>query len=556
MVAKNTKSQRLDEISRDLANEFIKSLKEDGELPWSKGYDSAMFSPHNPASGTIYSGTSSFILYLQNLRKNYHDPRWMTYNQAKELGGNVKRGEKATWCIHWQPCNVDQKDKDGTPLLDEDGQPITKKILIPCPYAVFNVKQIQGLNLPPLVKADHQWDPNERVEKLVENSGAKVYNEPHINAPHYRPASDEIYMPLKGQFYQAGEYYATLLHEMSHWTGHPNRLNRFNTSSVHLGYKQEYAREELRAEISSSILSVSMGLNSSLNNHKAYVKDWIKILDSDPKEILKATAQADKIVAYLKQYDPVKEQEIKPLLKDNNEKVSPQKLPELKTKVTENINDRVDTLDLSIKNILEKLENTDDEKVFSPIKAEFSNEITDRIEALDHKFDELLKEQTDNSDRLKLIETYREQYQRPKNEVETKIFETLIDFTEQTLSRNDEIQIELKQASKDFDAARQDLQKSHEAREKEGSIIAVIEDKSVIKDKGFELGRIGYKYAVTKDGQHHFINTGSFGDFNKWHELNRQSSKEVIAVAVKYLGEENTKKLINQDTNKQPSMER
>lgn len=152
---------------------------------------------------------------------------------------------------------------------------------------------------------------------------------------------DEIRMPKREQFHDAGAYYGTLLHELSHWSGHPSRMNRFK-DDVNTGFgSKEYAREELRAEIGSSLLCSTIGVPYDLGNNKAYVQSWAEHLEKDPKEILYATAAADKIVTYLRQFDPVKDKPITPLLNYNKEKITSQKVLPMKMQALSGIKDRV-----------------------------------------------------------------------------------------------------------------------------------------------------------------------------------------------------------------------
>lgn len=346
MAEKSARSQRQEEITQRLAQEFINCLSE-GQLPWSHGFDRANLFPHNPASGTVYAGTSRLILLMENHLHGYGDPRWMTFNQAKQLGGSVMKGEKATWCIRWQPIET-ERDRYGHVQIDDEGNPVKHEIMIPCPYAVFNVKQIKDLDLPPLVKADHQWDPHERAETLIKNSGATVVHDQSVFSACYRQIPDDIRMPTKGQFHDRVNYYDTLLHELCHWTGHKSRLNRYKENET----KTDYAKEELRAEIGSSILSATLGIDhimgggsdEAMRNHKAYIQSWVKSLNDNPKEILYATAQADKIVTWLRQFDPVKDPPLLPLLKQNHEKVPAVTVPELKKEVKQDIDNLVKEL--------------------------------------------------------------------------------------------------------------------------------------------------------------------------------------------------------------------
>lgn len=356
----NTNTQRQEDITRQLANEFISALSEES-LPWRSDFNRVNLFPQNPASGTVYQGTTKVILMIKSVTQEYNDPRWMTFKQAKMLDAQVMKGEKATMCVHWQPIKIADKDKDGNIILDEEGKEKTKEILIPCPYALFNVKQIKGLTLPPLeVSENITWDPNERAETLITNSKAIIKNDLGIVSPFYSLKSDEINMPTKAQFNSPNAYYDTLLHEMCHWTGHESRMNRLKSHNIITeDYKEEYAREELRAEIGSSILSLTLGIDHKisgndhdLNNHKAYVKSWIQALDNNPKEILYATAQADKIVSYLRQYDPIKDPQLIPLLSQNQYKnleqenkkiyISQAELPKIKQEIKDDIKQRIE----------------------------------------------------------------------------------------------------------------------------------------------------------------------------------------------------------------------
>ena len=347
------KENKMDQISSDLAQKFIDALQEE-KLPWSKGYDVNYHSPFNPATGTIYKGTSHIILLCNNIEKGYEDPRYMTFNNAKDLGGYIRKGEKGIACVRFQPKTINVTDKDGKVILNDKGDPEQKEILIPCPYTVFNVAQIDGLEnvIKPLTTAKHQWDPNERAEALIKNSQAKIMHSEYrdiIEAPFYSPYLDQIGMPERYQFKSAERYYGTLLHELCHWTGHPSRLNRFsdNENDKTLGFASpEYAKEELRAEIGSSLLCMTLGIKHDLDdNSKAYVKSWVKVLENDPREILKATGQADKIASYLRQYDIVKEQNHEPLLRAYTGNLKDQNLGNIKqsaiTRIDLNVRQRV-----------------------------------------------------------------------------------------------------------------------------------------------------------------------------------------------------------------------
>lgn len=366
-----TQVNKMDQISSDLAQIFIKALKED-RLPFDKGFDDNFHLPFNPATGTVYKGTSCFILLCNKIDKGYEDPRYMTFNNAKDLGGHVRKGEKGVACVRFQPKTINVTDKDGKVILDEKGEPEKRELLIPCPYTVFNVEQIEGLEhvLKPLTPPDHQWEPHERAEALIKNSQAVIKHSDHWFTPCYMPIEDEIRMPERKQFHTNNDYYGVLMHELCHWTGHKSRLNRFKTDPFEVisdpeelkNSRIDYAKEELRAEIGSSILCTTIGVYSHLysskstfenidpiRKHKSYIQSWIKILENDPREILKATAQADKIASYLRQYDIVKEKPNEPLLKPYSGKVPSRSIENVKQQAIARIdlNVKQRTLDFS-----------------------------------------------------------------------------------------------------------------------------------------------------------------------------------------------------------------
>ena len=159
-------------------------------------------------------------------------------------------------------------------------------------FRSFNAEQIDGL--PAWEKAPPVWIDHERAEKLLKASGAVIHH--RGNDAYYNRTRDFIVLPPKERFIGQGEYYAVALHELGHWTGHADRLNRdmggrFGDSS--------YAREELRAEISSMMMSRELGLPHNPDRHAGYVGDWVKVLTEEPMEILKASQDAAKIKEFI-----------------------------------------------------------------------------------------------------------------------------------------------------------------------------------------------------------------------------------------------------------------
>lgn len=286
--------------------EKIIDMLEKGTAPWQKPWTpSPYLAPHNPASGTEYKGVNRVNLALTP----FEDPRWMTFNQANENGYKIKRGSHATDVVYYQfTKEVDKLDEDGNQVLDENGEPEKEKIRLPRPIVkysqVFNAEQIEGI--PPLEKKDPgpEWNPIERAEKILENSGASIHHDQH-DRNFYRPSTDEIHLTPKSTFDSPDKYYATALHELGHWTGHPSRLDR---EGGPFG-SEKYAKEELRAEISSWMLGQDIGIGHDPEQHAAYVDSWIQALKKDPMEIVRACRDAAHIKDYLIDLEMLKEQD-------------------------------------------------------------------------------------------------------------------------------------------------------------------------------------------------------------------------------------------------------
>lgn len=282
---------------QELTNRLIEQL-EAGTAPWQKPWvDGPPQRPHNPTTGKPYRGGNSLALDMQGRA----DPRWMTYKQAAEQGWQVKKGEKGTLVEYW-------KFHEESKQVGADGQEKTVRAELDRPRVfrsvVFNAEQIDGI--PPMEKPQEQkWDANERAEAILAGSGAVIHHDQTTRA-FYRPSTDEIHLPDRGQFETQGHYYSTALHELGHWTGHESRLNR----QLDGGFGSEsYAREELRAELSSYFVAAELGIPHDPSQHAAYVGSWIKALREDKNEIFKAARDAEKISDFVLGMEPEMHQE-------------------------------------------------------------------------------------------------------------------------------------------------------------------------------------------------------------------------------------------------------
>ena len=292
------KKNMVTSLAEEMAQRLIEKLKE-GVIPWQKTWDSTGLYPipYNPITKKMYRGGNLLQLFMQD----YDDTRWLTYKQAQSIGAQVRKGERSTAIIYWKFDEMQTKlDDKGNPILDDNGHEVKERVELerPRPFIshVFNAEQIDGM--PPLSSTEklHEWEPLEKAEEILTASGAKIEHKQQGRA-YYSLSEDKIVLPVKTQFHSPEGYYATALHELSHWTGHETRLNR---DMGHPFGSVDYAKEELRAELASAVICTEIGVpNLKLDNSAAYLKSWIEALQNDPKEILRAASSAEKIREYV-----------------------------------------------------------------------------------------------------------------------------------------------------------------------------------------------------------------------------------------------------------------
>jgi len=302
-----------DRQAQSLADFFIKGL-EDGTSrwlrPWNPQQDSALPDrPYNPTTGKPYRGGNAMTLMaahdaLVSAGKcaDIEDQRWLTYKQALAVGAQVRKGEKGVMCVTWKELEDDKRERQGEGVEPSD----ERKRMVALGFFVFHASQIDGL--PERPQREPALPMSERVaavHRIAEEQGVPVVH--RGSQAYYMPAADIIHMPARETFISEDAYAAVLLHELGHATGHESRLNR-TFSFDRKG--EEYAREELRAEMSSHLASQRLGLAFDPGSHVAYVNSWVKLLKDDPREILRAAGDAERIVTFLKV--PEREYEILP----------------------------------------------------------------------------------------------------------------------------------------------------------------------------------------------------------------------------------------------------
>ena len=261
--------------------ETVIDAMENGCAPWQKRWDSRSTAnwPSNLLTGHKYQGGNA--LYLAILGAVRGCDYWVGFKQAKQLGGNVRKGEKGTAILRPIRIKIDK----GTP----DERYITKGFAL---TYVWNVLQCDGIELPTIEAPELRELDVSMLDDFVTATGANVIH--GGDRACFIPSLDQVHMPEPGQFHDAGAYYGTLLHELVHWTGHASRLDRSKAKSRH-----GYAFEELVAELGAYYASERLSCPNEAENHTSYLAGWVKELRNDPNYLWKAAALAEKASHYL-----------------------------------------------------------------------------------------------------------------------------------------------------------------------------------------------------------------------------------------------------------------
>lgn len=290
-------------MREEMKEAFINALKEE-QIPWQCDWIRTG-RPENAVTGKPYKGVNSvWLAYTQN-RKEYQDPRWCTFKQAQKEGWRVKKGEKGTRVEFWSLYDTETKQKisngQAAEWKEQLGDDFYDRIKpISSVYTVFNAEQIDGIP----ERAAERMRPVLPEEALVEKRDILLNNmglsfKEGGDEAFYSPGKDQITMPDMERFRNGYGYMSTFLHEAGHATSHESRLDRNIKNSFGT---PDYAREELRAEIASAFTAQELGLpgtDAAFTNHKAYIQDWIMVLEKEPGELFAAIRDAEKIADYL-----------------------------------------------------------------------------------------------------------------------------------------------------------------------------------------------------------------------------------------------------------------
>jgi antirestriction protein ArdC len=263
--------------------------------PWKAGHAAGPVSRPLRHNGQPYSGVNVLVLWISAEAAGHVSPYWLTYRQAQELGGHVRKCEKSTAVVYASTFKKTETAADGT--TTDRSIPFLKT------YAVFNANQCDNLPAhyyqlvaPP---AGHV-DPLPAVLDFAANTGADIRT--GGARAYYNPSADYVQMPEACTFEDAESHAGTLVHELAHWTGHGSRLAR--DFSGRFG-DDKYAAEELVAELAAAFLAADLGYEAEpRDDHAAYLASWLRIMKADKRAIFTAASAASRAAAYLHSLQP------------------------------------------------------------------------------------------------------------------------------------------------------------------------------------------------------------------------------------------------------------
>lgn len=292
--------EKVKEGRQEITQQVIEMMKEQNTnwiQPWVDSYNR----PYNPITKNYYHGANVLRLWAVSMAKQYEDPRWITFKQASDNDWKIKKGEKGVLCEYWNKKIKEVEDA-------ETGEKKQEIIPILNTFYVFNAQQVEGMPALETVSVIQKYNGeyNKLADQLIASSECPVHEDKESRGAYYTPSNDSITLPDRSQFFETAGFVETLLHEMSHSTGHPSRLNRESiaamtlTSDVPPNTKDEnninnYPLEELVAEFSSIMVEKDLGVTSSggMKNHAAYLNSWIAALEKDENVLFRVILAAD-----------------------------------------------------------------------------------------------------------------------------------------------------------------------------------------------------------------------------------------------------------------------
>lgn len=261
----------------------IISIIERGTIPWRRNWSAGSGMPRNLVSKKEYRGINVFLLSAMP----YSSPYWLTYKQALDLGGNVRKGEKSSMVVFWKMLDKHNQDQDGDTRA-------TGKIPLLKHYNLFSAEQCENIPIPS--DPEETVNPFSHIEKC-EQIIAGYKNRPDIHyggsKAFYRVSEDRVQMPHEHTFNTSADFYHVLFHELSHSTGSKSRLARKEVIERNEFGSEDYSSEEICADLSASMLSAVAGIsNETVELSASYINGWLSVLRQDKKAIVIAAARA------------------------------------------------------------------------------------------------------------------------------------------------------------------------------------------------------------------------------------------------------------------------
>ena len=289
-MAKAT-AERCDVYS--IVTEQVIAALEAGTVPWHKPWSAEIGLPRNLSSGKPYRGINPFLLGCEAIARGFESPYWVTYKQATERGGHVRKGESSSLVVFWK--RLDPVKVRRNPETGEDEATLGASMVLRY-FRLFNVEQCDEIEYPSVESKRHDWDGIAECENVVSDylrrgpllveGGARAC---------YQPSADKVFMPERDRFENAAGYYSTIFHELTHSTGSAKRLARKDLLEFHAFGDSSYSREELVAEMGAAMLCGVVGIEQlTVANSAAYLAHWLDKLRSDKRLVVTAAAQAQK----------------------------------------------------------------------------------------------------------------------------------------------------------------------------------------------------------------------------------------------------------------------
>lgn len=291
------------DIYQDVTNNIISILdkvdRDDYQAPFAGLANQGI--PLNPTTEQTYNGINILSLWFNQQARKFTSNQWATFKQWKQHGAQVERGERGSRIIFYKTLKRTETDNNGEE--SEVSIPMLRT------YTVFNANQVKGYeDEATLSNSEDQVEPIQAAEQFCMNTKADIRT--GENRAYYHLVEDYINMPETSAFMDTDDssatenYYATLFHELSHWTGAKHRLNREKAQSRK--ELKQYAIEELVAELGAAFLCAQLGITQSpRKDHALYIKSWLLALHNDNKFIFTASAQAARAAEYLNELQSV-----------------------------------------------------------------------------------------------------------------------------------------------------------------------------------------------------------------------------------------------------------